>query len=85
MGIVAERQVIEKLDVATSRNQSDTFKRAVDNQVFVGMCSPARDMSAGYHAVRLSLSLPLVIVLNPNLVGALDGRRPDVCIPITRV
>ncbi|KFY77841.1 hypothetical protein V498_09253 [Pseudogymnoascus sp. VKM F-4517 (FW-2822)] len=24
--------------------------RAVDNQVFVGLCSPARDMSAGYHA-----------------------------------
>ncbi|KAG6811174.1 hypothetical protein H0H92_008658 [Tricholoma furcatifolium] len=24
--------------------------RAVDNQVFVSMCSPARDMSAGYHA-----------------------------------
>jgi len=24
--------------------------RAVDNQVFVSMCSPARDMAAGYHA-----------------------------------
>ncbi|KZT28635.1 carbon-nitrogen hydrolase [Neolentinus lepideus HHB14362 ss-1] len=24
--------------------------RAVDNQIFVSMCSPARDMSAGYHA-----------------------------------
>ncbi|OBT53050.1 hypothetical protein VE04_07548 [Pseudogymnoascus sp. 24MN13] len=24
--------------------------RAVDNQVFVGLCSPARDMTAGYHA-----------------------------------
>ncbi|KAF5324889.1 hypothetical protein D9611_004411 [Ephemerocybe angulata] len=24
--------------------------RANDNQVFVSMCSPARDMSAGYHA-----------------------------------
>jgi len=24
--------------------------RAVDNQVFVSMCSPARDMNAGYHA-----------------------------------
>ncbi|KAI5124006.1 hypothetical protein M0805_003838 [Coniferiporia weirii] len=24
--------------------------RAVDNQVFVSMCSPARDMTAGYHA-----------------------------------
>lgn len=26
--------------------------RAVDNQVFVAMCSPARDLTAGYHAVR---------------------------------
>ena len=25
--------------------------RAVDNQVYVSMCSPARDMKAGYHAV----------------------------------
>ncbi|ELU44739.1 carbon-nitrogen hydrolase domain-containing protein [Rhizoctonia solani AG-1 IA] len=25
--------------------------RAVDNQIYVAMCSPARDMSAGYHAV----------------------------------
>ncbi|KXN84392.1 Hydrolase C26A3.11 [Leucoagaricus sp. SymC.cos] len=24
--------------------------RAVDNQIFFGMCSPARDMTAGYHA-----------------------------------
>jgi len=24
--------------------------RAVDNQVFMSMCSPARDLSAGYHA-----------------------------------
>ena len=29
--------------------------RAVDNQVFFGMCSPARDLSAGYHAVRQNL------------------------------
>ena len=26
--------------------------RAVDNQVFFGTCSPARDLNAGYHAVR---------------------------------
>ena len=25
--------------------------RAIDNQVFMSMCSPARDMNAGYHAV----------------------------------
>jgi len=29
--------------------------RAVDNQVFFGMCSPARDLSAGYHAWGHSL------------------------------
>ncbi|KAF9451233.1 putative nitrilase [Macrolepiota fuliginosa MF-IS2] len=29
--------------------------RAVDNQVFMGMCSPARDLTAGYHAVCLHL------------------------------
>lgn len=34
--------------------------RAVDNQVYVAMCSPARDMSATYHAFGHSL------VANPN-------------------
>jgi len=29
--------------------------RAIDNQVFFGMCSPARDLSAGYHAWGHSL------------------------------
>lgn len=29
--------------------------RAVDNQVFFGMCSPARDLTAGYHAWGHSL------------------------------
>jgi len=28
--------------------------RAVDNQVYMGMCSSARDLTAGYHAVRSS-------------------------------
>lgn len=34
--------------------------RAVDNQVFVAMCSPARDMNATYHAWGHSM------VVNPN-------------------
>lgn len=35
-------------------NQLTALSRAVDNQVFFGMCSPARDLGAGYHAVRSS-------------------------------
>jgi len=38
--------------------------RAVDNQVFFGMCSPARDLSAGYHAWGHSLMVdPMGTVL----------------------
>ena len=32
---------------------------AVDNQVYFGMCSPARDMTAGYHAVSQALVVSL--------------------------
>jgi omega-amidase len=37
--------------------------RAVDNQVYVSMCSPTRDMSARYHAVRTrnDVRIPLTI------------------------
>jgi len=31
--------------------------RAVDNQVFVSMCSPARDLDAGYHAWGHSMAV----------------------------
>jgi omega-amidase len=34
--------------------------RAMDNQVYVGLCSPARDMKAGYHAYGHSMAV------NPN-------------------
>ncbi|TFK55333.1 carbon-nitrogen hydrolase [Heliocybe sulcata] len=38
--------------------------RAVDNQIFVSMCSPARDMSAGYHAWGHSMVVdPMATVL----------------------
>jgi omega-amidase len=40
--------------------------RAVDNQVFFSMCSPARDMTADYHAVGRSSSftkIPRLIYL----------------------
>lgn len=31
--------------------------RAVDNQIYVAMCSPARDLTADYHAVRLDTTI----------------------------
>lgn len=39
--------------------------RAVDNQIYVAMCSPARDMSAGYHAWGHSMLVsPMAEVLD---------------------
>lgn len=46
--------------------------RAMDNQVFVGLCSPARDMEAGYNAWGHSM------VVDPNaevLVEAGEGEE----------
>lgn len=46
--------------------------RAMDNQVYVAMCSPARDMEASYHAYGHSL------VVDPNaevLVEAKEGEE----------
>jgi len=60
------------------------FPRAVDNQVFFGMCSPARDMSAGYHAVRRHLFTVSVLhrIDNRRLdsVGSLARGGPNVCV-----
>ncbi|KAL2152561.1 hypothetical protein VTH82DRAFT_5745 [Thermothelomyces myriococcoides] len=56
--------------------------RAVDNQVYVAMCSPARDMSAGYHAWGHSLVVdPMAQVLveagegEEVIVADLDGDK----------
>ncbi|AEO56943.1 hypothetical protein MYCTH_2302496 [Thermothelomyces thermophilus ATCC 42464] len=56
--------------------------RAVDNQVYVAMCSPARDMSAGYHAWGHSLVVdPMAQVLveagegEEVVVADLDGEK----------
>jgi predicted amidohydrolase len=56
--------------------------RAVDNQLYVALCSPARDMSAGYHAWGHSLVVdPMAEVLveaeeGETIVSAqLDGER----------
>ncbi|KAK9464681.1 carbon-nitrogen hydrolase [Lipomyces arxii] len=46
--------------------------RAVDNQIYVLMCSPARDLSAGYHAYGSSM------VVDPNaliLAQAKEGEE----------
>ncbi|KAJ7109110.1 carbon-nitrogen hydrolase [Mycena epipterygia] len=46
--------------------------RAVDNQVFVAMCSPARDLTAGYHAWGHSMVVdPMANVL----AEAADGEE----------
>jgi omega-amidase len=52
--------------------------RAVDNQIYVSMCSPARDMSAGYHAVSALCSMNESISCS---VGPLHGRRSNVSGP----
>jgi len=45
--------------------------RAMDNQVFVGLCSPSRDMDAEYHAWGHS------VVVDPNaeVLGSLDEKE----------
>lgn len=45
--------------------------RAMDNQVFVGLCSPARDMEAEYHAWGHSL----VVGPNADVLGNLDEKE----------
>lgn len=45
--------------------------RAVDNQVYFSMCSPARDLTAGYHAWGHSL---VVDPMGSKLVEAKDGE-----------
>ncbi|KAJ7608719.1 carbon-nitrogen hydrolase [Roridomyces roridus] len=45
--------------------------RAVDNQVFMAMCSPARDMTAGYHAWGHSM---VVDPMGKVLVEAEEGE-----------
>lgn len=58
------------------------LSRAVDNQVFFGMCSPARDLSAGYHAVRQNLlSLSTLHKINhrgSDSVGSFTRGGPNV-------
>jgi omega-amidase len=52
----------------------------VDNQIYVSMCSPARDMTADYHSVSLEgpTSEETLIKLHQS-VGPLECYRPNVC------
>lgn len=45
--------------------------RAVDNQVYVGVCSPARDMNADYHAWGHTM----VVDPNAEIKGELDEKE----------
>ena len=47
-----QRGRYESRNILWNMSQINAF-RAVDNQVYVSMCSPARDMNAGYHAVSI--------------------------------
>jgi len=51
-------------------NRLIVLPRAVDNQVFFGMCSPARDLSAGYHAVRQN---PLMLPTGLTIANRVSG------------
>jgi omega-amidase len=52
--------------------------RAVDNQVFFSMCSPARDMTADYHAVGRSYSFMKI----PRLIYLLQWGHSMVVDPM---
>ena len=45
--------------------------RAVDNEVYVGLCSPARDMDADYHAWGHSM----VVDPNAEILSQLDEKE----------
>jgi hypothetical protein len=48
----------------------------MDNEIYFSMCSPARDLSADYHAVRnRTFLITTTSALNSSVVvGPLDGR-----------
>lgn len=48
--------------------------RAMDNQVYVGLCSPARDMSADYNAWGHSM----IVDPNAEILGELDEKEGTV-------
>jgi len=52
--------------------------RAVDNQVYVSMCSPARDLTASYKAVSLFLQWPSLHGTDLPPVGSFHGCGPNV-------
>jgi len=60
-----------------------SMNRAVDNQVYFSMCSPARDLTAGYHAVSFSDGVLRIFRSSTfcTPVGPFIGRRSDVSPP----
>jgi len=48
--------------------------RAMDNQVYVGLCSPARDMRADYNAWGHSM----IVDPNAEILGQLDEKEGTV-------
>ena len=63
----------------TAQRQLKWSHRAVDNQIYFAMCSPARDLTAGYHAVsKFSFVVGTKVLMKYDSVGALNGRRSDV-------
>lgn len=53
--------------------------RAVDNQVYVALCSPARDMQADYHAWGHSM----IVDPNAEILGELDEKEGTVAAELT--
>lgn len=53
--------------------------RAMDNQTYVGLCSPARDMEAEYHAWGHSM----IVDPNAEILGELDEKEAIVTAELT--
>jgi hypothetical protein len=52
--------------------------RATDNQIYVAVCSPARDLTAAYHAVSGVHECDACVCLVFAIVGSFFLGRPNV-------
>lgn len=80
LGTTRSGSVGENSPITKSPSMTTLRLSAVDNHVYVAMCSPARDMTAGYHSVRLFCSYVPKRNSHPNisLVGTLECCRSNV-------